>query len=99
MEKAGHLRRDEDGHLTRPRVLSAHSLRRSAVTAAYDAAGMDAAQTLAGHSDPATTRRCYARVQKGRTLRKLSASMDLEAFGADRLRVVEASDLVEGVAV
>lgn len=82
MEKAGHVRRDEGGRITRPRVLSAHSLRRSALTAAYDAAGLDAAQTLAGHADPKTTRRAYARVKKGEVLRGLAVSLDLATLGA-----------------
>jgi site-specific recombinase XerD len=77
MEAAGHVRRDAEGKLLRPGVLSAHSLRRSAITAAYDAAGLDAAQTLAGHADPKTTRRAYARVQKGRVLRDLAGVLDL----------------------
>lgn len=78
MERAGHVRRDDAGRIVRPRVFSAHSLRRSALTAAYDAAGLDAAQTLAGHADPKTTRRAYARVQKGKILRDLSAVLDLD---------------------
>lgn len=78
MEAAGHVQRDGAGKLLRPRVLSCHSLRRSAITAAYDAAGLDAAQTLAGHADPKTTRRAYARVQKGRVLRDLAGVLDLE---------------------
>jgi len=82
MEKAGHVRRDEVGRITRPRVLSAHSLRRSALTAAYDAAGLDAAQTLAGHADPKTTRRAYARVKKGEVLRGLAVSLDLATLEA-----------------
>ncbi len=77
MERAGHVHRDAEGKLLRPRVLSCHSLRRSAITAAYDAAGLDAAQTLAGHADPKTTRRAYARVQKGRVLRDLAGVLDL----------------------
>jgi len=77
MEAAGHVHRDAAGMITRPRVLSAHSLRRSAITCAFDAAGLDAAQTLAGHADPKTTRRAYARVQKGRVLRGLCAVLDL----------------------
>jgi len=81
MEKAGHVQRDDAGCITRPRVFSAHSLRRSAITAAYDAAGLDAAQTLAGHADPKTTRRAYARVQKGRVLRELTAVLDLSQYG------------------
>ena len=79
MEAAGHVHRDAAGKITRPRVLSAHSLRRSAITCAFDAAGLDAAQTLAGHADPKTTRRAYARVQKGRVLRGLAAVLDLGA--------------------
>ena len=79
MERAGHVHRDAAGKLTRPRVLSAHSLRRSAITCAFDAAGLDAAQTLAGHADPKTTRRAYARVQKGRVLRSLASVLDLRA--------------------
>jgi integrase len=63
-------------------VLSAHSLRRSALTAAYDAAGLDAAQTLAGHADPKTTRRAYARVKKGEVLRGLAVSLDLATLEA-----------------
>ena len=81
MEKAGHVHRDTAGKITRPRVLSAHSLRRSAITCAFDAAGLDAAQTLAGHADPKTTRRAYARVQKDRVLRGLAGVLDLAAAG------------------
>ena len=77
MERAGHVQRDAAGTIARPRVFSAHSLRRSSITAAYEAAGLDAAQTLAGHADPKTTRRAYARIQKGRILRDLSAVLDL----------------------
>ena len=77
MEAAGHVHRDAAGKLDRPGVLSAHSLRRSAITCAFDAAGLDAAQTLAGHADPKTTRRAYARVQKGRVLRHLAGVLDL----------------------
>ena len=77
MEAAGHVHRDGAGKIDRPRVLSAHSLRRSAITCAFDAAGLDAAQTLAGHADPKTTRRAYARVQKGRVLRNLAGVLDL----------------------
>jgi site-specific recombinase XerC len=77
MERAGHVRRDKEGHLVRPRVLSAHSLRRSAVTTAFEARGQNAAQALAGHADPRTTMRAYARVQKGRILRDLAAVLDL----------------------
>jgi len=84
MERAGHVSRNDAGHITRPRVFSAHSLRRSAVTAAYDAAGLDAAQTLAGHADPKTTRRAYARVQKGRVLRELTAVLDLGKYEGGR---------------
>jgi len=71
------VRRDEVGRIVRPRVFSAHSLRRSALTAACDAAGLDAAQTLAGHADPGTTRRAYARIQKGHVLRGLAGVLDL----------------------
>ena len=35
--------------------------------------------TLAGHADPKTTRRAYARVQKGRVLRGLAGVLDLGA--------------------
>lgn len=80
MERAGHVRRDETGKITRPRVLSAHSIRRSAITAAYEAKGLDAAQTLAGHADPKTTLRAYARVQKGRILTELAGVLDLETL-------------------
>lgn len=77
MQKAGHVQRDAAGKIARPRVLSAHSLRRSAITAAYDAKGLDAAQVLAGHADPKTTLRSYARVQKGRVLSELSNVLEL----------------------
>jgi site-specific recombinase XerD len=77
MEAAGHIQRSAAGHIQRPRVLSAHSLRRSAITAAYEAHGLDAAQLFAGHADPKTTRRAYARVEKGRTLAKIAVTMDL----------------------
>lgn len=76
MERAGHVRR-EAGRIARPGILSAHSLRRSGITAAYEAAGLDAAQALAGHADPKTTLRAYARIQKGRTLRTLAGALDL----------------------
>jgi integrase/recombinase XerD len=77
MERAGHVHRNPAGKIERPRVFSAHSIRRSAITAAYDAQGLDAAQTLAGHADPGTTRRFYARLQKGRMLRELAGVLDL----------------------
>ena len=77
MERAGHVQRNETGHIARPGVFSAHSLRRSSVTAAYDAKGLDAAQALAGHADPKTTRKAYARIQKGRVLRELAGVLDL----------------------
>lgn len=80
MVRAGHVRRDDQGRIVRPRVLSCHSLRRSAITAAFDQAGLDAAQTLAGHADPKTTRRAYARVQRGRVLRDLSEVLDLDRY-------------------
>lgn len=79
MEAAGHVQRDAAGKVARPGQLSAHSLRRSAVTAAYEARGLEAAQTLAGHADPKTTSRAYARVNKGRVLRGLAAALDLGA--------------------
>ncbi len=79
MERAGHVARNVDGHLVRPRVLSAHSLRRSGITAAVELAGMEAGQALAGHADMATTARFYARVDKGRKLRLLAQGMDLGA--------------------
>jgi integrase/recombinase XerC len=82
MEAAGHVHRDVAGNITRPRVLSAHSLRRSAITTAFDAAGLDAAQTLAGHADPKTTRQAYARVNKGRVLRGLTMVLDLGTVAA-----------------
>jgi integrase/recombinase XerD len=82
MEAAGHIHRDAADKITRPRVLSAHSLRRSAITCAFDAAGLDAAQTLAGHADPKTTRQAYARVNKGRVLRGLTEVLDLGTVAA-----------------
>jgi len=82
MEAAGHVHRDTAGKITRPRVLSAHSLRRSAITCAYEAKGLEAAQTLAGHADPKTTLRSYARVQKGRVLSELAGLMDLNGGAA-----------------
>lgn len=79
MERAGHVRRGADGLLVRPGILSAHSLRRSGITAAFDAAGLDAAQSLAGHADPKTTLKAYARVNRGRMLKGLAVSLDLGA--------------------
>jgi integrase/recombinase XerD len=76
MEAAGHVKRAA-GKIVRPRVFSAHSLRRSAITTAYEAQGINAAQTLAGHASPATTLASYARVQKGRLLAELSGAMNL----------------------
>lgn len=79
MERAGHVRRDGAGRIARPGVLSAHSLRRSGITAAANLAGIDAAQTLAGHQRRETTERFYARVEQGRVLRELAKSLDLGA--------------------
>jgi len=76
MERAGHIHRDA-GKIVNPRVFSAHSLRRSAITAAYESAGLDAAQTFAAHANPATTRRAYARIEKGRQLVRLASALDL----------------------
>jgi len=92
MEAAGHVKRDAAGRIARPRVLSAHSLRRSAITCAFDAAGLEAAQTLAGHADPKTTRRAYARVQKGRVLRDLAGVLDLAGSGGKHDEGHKASD-------
>ena len=36
-------------------------------------------QPRKGHADPKTTRRAYARVQKGRVLRGLASVLDLRA--------------------
>ncbi len=77
MEKAGHVSRDKDGNISRPGMLSAHSIRRSAVTAAADAAGIEAARILAGHADAKTTLRAYARVNEVRELKKLRGVLDL----------------------
>ena len=77
MQLAGHIERNAEGHITMPRRFGVHSLRRSAVTAAFEHGGLEAAQALAGHADPKTTMRAYARVNKGRMLRKLSGAMDL----------------------
>jgi integrase len=77
MQTAGHISRDEAGKITRPRVLGFHSLRRSAVTAAFEKQGLEAAQSLAGHADPRTTTRAYARVNKGKVLRQLASALDL----------------------
>lgn len=82
MERAGHVQRDKAGCLTRPGILSAHSLRRSSITAAFEAQGLDAAQALANHADPKTTLRAYARVQRGRVLRGLSRVLDLGGAAA-----------------
>jgi len=76
MERAGHIHRDA-GKIVNPRIFSAHSLRRSAITAAYESAGLDAAQTFAAHASPSTTRRAYARIEKGRQLVRLAAALDL----------------------
>ena len=77
MERGGHVRRTEAGKIARPRVMSAHSLRRSGITAAYESGGLEAAQAFAGHADPKTTLRAYARVQKGKTLRRMAVALDL----------------------
>lgn len=82
MERAGHISRNEVGHISRPRIFSCHSLRRSAITAAFDCAGLEAAQTLAGHADPKTTMRDYARSNKARVLSKLAGVLDLGVVAA-----------------
>lgn len=82
MERAGHVQRDKAGHLARPGILSAHSLRRSSITTVYEARGLDAAQALANHADPKTTLRAYARVQRGRVLRSLAHVLDLGGAAA-----------------
>ncbi len=80
MEAAGHVQRGESGKVTRPGVLSAHSLRRSAITAVARSQGIDAAQVFAGHKDRGTTERFYARVEQGRTLKALAQNLDLGAL-------------------
>lgn len=78
MEEAGHVRRDGTGRVVNRGHCGPHSLRRSALTTAADAHGIEAAQTLAGHASIDTTRRHYARVQAGRVLRNVATVLDLE---------------------
>ena len=78
MEEAGHVRRDARGLVANRGHCGPHSLRRSALTTTADAQGIEAAQTLAGHSSIDTTRRFYARIQSGRILRNVAAVLDLE---------------------
>lgn len=77
MERQGHARRDAAGRLTHPGVYSAHSLRRSALTTAYESNGLESAQTLAGHASAETTKRSYVRTQKDRQLQALTQALDL----------------------
>lgn len=77
MERAGHARRDADGKLHQPGVFSAHSLRRSALTTAAEAEGLEAAQALAGHARIETTRRAYVRVKMHARLQRVAGALDL----------------------
>lgn len=77
MERGGHARRDVAGRLVERGTWAAHCLRRSAMTVAYESEGVTAAQMLAGHASPATTERHYVRVQKAKTLQRLTAVLDL----------------------
>jgi site-specific recombinase XerD len=77
MECAGHARRDAEGELVNPGVFSAHSLRRSALTTAADAEGLEAAQALAGHARIETTRRAYVRVKMHERLRRVAGALDI----------------------
>ena len=69
--------RGGDGALLNPGVFSAHSLRRSALTTAADAEGLEAAQALAGHARIETTRKAYVRVKMHERLRRVAGALDL----------------------
>ena len=79
MERAGHARRGADGRLVNPGQFTAHSLRRSALTTAADAHGIEVAAAVAGHASPETTRRAYVRSKLDGRLREVAAVLDLGA--------------------
>ena len=80
MERAGHVKRDEQGKIIRPRIFSVHSLRRSAITAVYEQDGLEVAQILAHHASPATTTRSYVRANKAKYLQRSARTLDLGAM-------------------
>lgn len=77
MERAGHARRGPDGRLLSPGIFSAHSLRRSALTTAADAHGLEAARVVAGHSSVEITRRAYVRAKADAQMRVVAQVLDL----------------------
>ena len=82
MESAGRVRRDAAGRVVNGGHYGPHSLRRSALTRAADVAGLEAAQTLAGHASIETTRRFYVRVQRARHLAAVVGALDLDGVPA-----------------
>jgi len=81
MERAGHARRGPDGRLVNAGQYTAHSLRRSALTTAADAHGIEVAAAVAGHASPETTRRAYVRVKLDGRLREAAVALDLGVTG------------------
>ena len=77
MERAGYVKRAEDGKIIRPRIFGVHSLRRSAITAVYEQDGLEVAQTLAHHADPKTTTKVYVRANKANALQRSARTLDL----------------------
>ena len=43
----------------------------------YESGGLGVAKAFAGHAAPKTTPRAFARVQKGKTLRRMAVALDL----------------------
>jgi site-specific recombinase XerD len=76
LERAGHVTRGPDGAVTEPRRLSAHSLRRSAAKRMVEKHDLELARQFLGHASLETTRRAYARIQRGEDLRRAAADLD-----------------------
>jgi integrase len=75
LERAGHIARDDAGHVAQPRRLSAHSIRRSAAKRIVEAHDLELARQLLGHASLETTRRAYARIRRADDLRRAAEEL------------------------
>jgi len=75
LERAGHIARDDAGHVAQPRRLSAHSIRRSAAKRIVETHDLELARQLLGHASLETTRRAYARIRRADDLRKAAEEL------------------------
>jgi site-specific recombinase XerD len=75
LERAGHVARDDSGHVVQPRRLSAHSIRRSAAKRIVETHDLELARQLLGHASLETTRKAYARIKRAEDLRKAAEEL------------------------